>query len=136
MAIGTFENNMGGDNNIKLLWENENPTATFRPQTIDIALDEHAIYYVFVNANNAVKMHGLGAVIANPVIGDSLRLSLPDNAKDASTLLITRDATIVANGISFANCYQKLSYSSSAGGTDDNRIIPTAIYELKGVTMI
>lgn len=106
---------LGGVSMTKL-WENASPTSVFAAQTISVNLSNYDYVAVETDAAFIIKKKGLVFVLST-----------------CSDAMYYRTITPNANGVTFGVCNRAASYGSWDTTDANGKIIPSAIYGIKGV---
>lgn len=115
---------------MKKVWENASPTSTYTSQTVSVDLSDAEKVLIVFKPVNSSSMH-FESVIPVGSQGQLFSIlnmtSASDNAECTS-----RTANVSTTGVAFGNGYKKVLTGSTCS-TEASRLIPVAIYAMKGV---
>lgn len=111
------------DDQMKLLWENENPDIAFSAQTVPIDLIAYELVAIKFRVKEAICKTAVGSV------GDTVLLDAVCPTSNNTLMVAYRMATTSDSGITFENgIYQT---HGSVPTNDNSYIVPCQIYGLK-----
>ena len=108
-----------------LLWENPNPTSAFAAQNITLASDEYDFLLTLAKINTSSN------VVLSSITPKGNNIWLDYAASSANgSLVANRPGTYSSNKVyNFSSC--STATGTTASSTDNNRLIPVAIYGFK-----
>lgn len=116
---------------ISKVWENDSPSSSFSAKTISLDLSDASMVMIAHKASTS----GSTTNIDFCLVGTKKQLVGYANAgASSSTYLYTRVANVNTTGVVFDSGYSKTTSGTSAS-TDNAKLIPVAIYAVKGMQL-